>query len=84
MIETQIQGIPCLAEMTSGYYQKPDHGTWASDWDYYGGWFDVEFKIYDRKGYAAAWLERKMTDKDISRIEKELIQDAESTNGHDY
>jgi len=50
MITTRIQGIPCQVEMTNGHYQAPDHTTWASDWDYHGGWFDVKFEVYDRKG----------------------------------
>lgn len=74
MIETRIQGIPCQAVMTGGYYQKPDYSTWASDVDYYGGWFDVEFEIYDRKGYRARWLEKKMTAADEDRIVDELIE----------
>ena len=77
MINTHINGIPCKAEMTSGYYEKPDYNTWDSDADYYGGWFDVEFKVYDRKGYLANWLERKMTAKDEERIIQQLIEDVE-------
>ena len=46
MITTRIQGIPCQVEMTDGHYQTPDHTTWASDWDYHGGWFDVKFEVY--------------------------------------
>lgn len=73
MIDTHICGIPCQVEMTSGRYQKPDYGTWASDIDYYGGWFDVEFKVYDRRGYPAPWLEKKMTEAETERIIDELI-----------
>ena len=76
MIDTRIQGIPCQAEMTGGYYQKPDYSTWASDIDYYGGWFDIEFKIYDRRGYPAKWLEKKMTAKDEEQIIEQLIAEA--------
>lgn len=81
MIETHIQGIPCQAEMTGGYYQKPDPSCWSSDWDYYGGWFDVEFEIYDRKGYRAKWLEKKMTAKDEERIIEELTENAGEDDG---
>lgn len=74
MIRTHISGIPCQAEMTGGHYQKPDYTTWASDWDYYGGWVDLEFEIYDRKGYRAKWLENKMSEKDFARITAELLE----------
>ena len=76
MIETHVKGIPCKVEMTAGYYQKPDYNTWASDWDYYGGWSDVEFEVYDRKGYKAKWLEKKMTAEDETRIINELTENA--------
>jgi hypothetical protein len=73
MITTRIQGIPCQVEMTDGHYQTPDHTTWASDWDYHGGWFDVKFEVYDRKGNRAKWLENKMSESDIERINGELL-----------
>ena len=67
--------------MTAGHYQKPDYNTWASDWDYYGGWFDVEFELYDRKGHRAKWLERKMTSADEDRIIQELVENAGDDDG---
>ena len=77
MIETKIQGIPCRAEMVSGTYRDPDPSTWSSDLDYYGGWFDVEIEIYDRRGCRAGWLKNKMTADDEERITQELISDIE-------
>ena len=68
MIKTQIAGIPCQVELVNGYYQQPNPGTWDSDLDYYGGWFDVEFEVYDTKGYRAKWLEKKLTEADEERI----------------
>jgi hypothetical protein len=41
--------------------------------DYYG-YHEVEFDVYDRRGYRAAWLERKMTDEDRARIETEILE----------
>ena len=84
MITTRIQGIPCQVEMTGGTYTSPDYGTWASDIDYYGGWHDVQFEVYDMKGYRARWLEQKMTPADEERIIEELINDtAEKSHGGD-
>ena len=77
MIETRIQGIPCLVEMTKGYYLSPDHTTWASDVDYHGGWQDVEFRVYDKRGRHAPWPEAKMTPADEERIIEELIEGEE-------
>jgi hypothetical protein len=79
MIETRIQGIPCLVEMTNGSYQKPYSGSaynCETDWDYYGGWSDVEYQVYDRRGRPAPWLEKKITPKDDQEIIELLIENA--------
>ena len=79
MIETRIQGIPCLVEMTSGSYQKPYSGSaynCETDWDYYGGWSDVEYQVYDRRGRPAPWLEKKISPKDDQEIIELLIENA--------
>ncbi len=80
MIKTHIGGIPCQVKMIGGYYLKPMRNKYAapSDIDYYGGWQDVEFEVYDRKGYKALWLEKKMTEADRSRIVEEIIHDNEN------
>lgn len=77
MISTHIQGIPCQVRMVNGFYQRPWCGSshnCPSDLDYYGGWFDVEFEVYDRKGYRAKWLECKMTPEDEERLVQLLTE----------
>ena len=71
MTPTHIQGIPCQVAMTAGTHRQPCD-TWASADDYYGGWFDVEFKVYDRRGRRADWLAKKITAADRDRIIQEL------------
>lgn len=74
-INSQIQGIPCLIEVTTFNVVKPWKGspfTCPSSDDYYG-YTEVEFNVLDRKGYKATWLECKMTDKDIARIKEEIL-----------
>jgi len=75
IIETRIAGIPCLIE-ADVIVQKGSYSRNApSDWDYHG-WVEVESLIVlDRRGRPAPWLEAKMTDKDIQRIEEELCND---------
>jgi len=70
-MESSIAGIPCLIEIT--YYKKvaPDYNSWASDQDYYG-YTESEWNVRDRKGYAATWLDKKMTGADRDRIESEI------------
>lgn len=78
-IQTKISGIPCEVEMVGGTYQKPWRGeshNCPSDVDYYGGLLDVEFEVYDRKGYRAKWLEKKITAEEETRIFKELAETA--------
>lgn len=79
-VETKIQGIPCLAEVTTFINVKPWRGsphTCPSSDDYYG-YTEIEYDILDRKGYRAKWLERKITDRDVERI-KEDIRNAYSS-----
>lgn len=69
--ESNIQGIPCLIEITEYLKVKGDPTTWASDWDFYG-YTESEWNVRDRRGYRAAWLENKLTDADRERIEIEI------------
>jgi hypothetical protein len=71
-IETTIAGIPCLIGVTeydsvAGSYSYNA----ASDMDYYG-YTECDWEVLDRKGYKAAWLERKLTSKDSERINNEI------------
>ena len=73
-IETTIAGIPCLVGVTEYHCVKGSYSYHAaSDWDYYG-YTDLDYVILDRKGYKAAWLERKVTDADTRRIEAEIAE----------
>jgi hypothetical protein len=75
-IESNIQGIPCLIEVTTLTVVKPWRGCISkcpSSDDYYG-YSEVEFVVLDRKGYKAAWLERKITADDKARIETEILE----------
>ena len=70
-IESHIKGIPCIISVTyckhySGSLNAP------SDLDYYG-FTEIEFDVLDRKGYKAPWLERKLTEDEIERIEREIV-----------
>lgn len=84
MIEARIAGIPCLVEMTSGYYLKGSYSYNApSDVDYYGGWQDLEYAVYDRRGRPAPWLERKITPRDNEEILEKLMEAAEHDETYD-
>lgn len=76
-MKTRIAGIPCQVELVSYNYYKPQPWNDASDLDFYGGFDDIVFRVLDRRGNPAPWLERKLTQGDISRIENELIVNLE-------
>ena len=71
-IDSNVAGIPCIIGVT---YYKSVRGSYsyhaASDLDYYG-YTECEWELLDRKGYKAAWLERKLTSKDSERINNEI------------
>lgn len=74
-IESRVQGIPCLIEVTTLTVVRPWRGSaqsCPSSDDYYG-YSEVEFNVLDRKGYKAAWLEHKMTDDDRDLIKNEIL-----------
>lgn len=73
MITATIAGIPCLVDCTYLFTQKPLGPSCDSDHDCYG-YSDVEFDVYDRKGYPAAWLEKKMTDADREAIITKILE----------
>jgi hypothetical protein len=74
MLSTRVAGIPCLVEPTRVLRVK---GTCSwnapSDLDYHG-YTEVEFNVCDRRGRPAPWLERKLCDDDVMRIEQEILE----------
>lgn len=73
-IETRVAGIPCIVGVT---YFESVRGSYsyhaASDWDYHG-YTEAEWEVLDRRGRPAPWLAKKLSDKDESRIEKEISE----------
>lgn len=75
MIAVTAKGIPCFADVTHLSIVKAQGPRAASDWDCYG-YSEVEFELYDRKGYRAEWLERKLSDKDFDAIDAQILKAA--------
>lgn len=68
-IDSKVAGIPCIIGVTEYNECKGSHSYDApSDLDYYG-YTEMEFDVLDRRGYPAAWLERKLDDSERDRIE---------------
>lgn len=80
MIATRIAGIPCLIDPTRVHVVPGSYSyNAASDMDFYG-WYEVEFKVCDRRGRPAPWLERKMTRADCERIEQLILNQPDEDN----
>ena len=63
--ESKVAGIPCKVRVT--YYTPYVPASYNGPAE--GG--DFEFELLDRKGYRAKWLEAKVTEADVDRLEKE-------------
>ncbi|ADC64092.1 hypothetical protein [Allochromatium vinosum] len=70
-IDTRVSGIPCLIGVESYSHYSPDPNAIWSDWDYLGH-TESDWRILDRRGRIAEWLECKMTAHDKARIEHEI------------
>ena len=70
-ISHTLRGIPCIIALSHYYCEPGDRTTWASDWDYYG-YTEMEYRILDRKGYIAPWLEKKIDKYDTREIEARI------------
>lgn len=62
-----VAGIPALALVTNFFGGAP--GSYWEPEEYPR----ADFRVFDRRGYPAAWLEDKLTDAEMYRIERELI-----------
>ena len=73
-IESRVAGIPCLIGVTEFQSVRGSYSYHAdSDMDYYG-YTESEWVVLDTRGRPAAWLERKLTSADRSRIEQEIAK----------
>jgi hypothetical protein len=78
-IETRVAGIPCIIGVNE--YQKGSYDYWEDSSDDYYGCCDWE--VCDRKGRHAAWLERKIDNKERAKI-NELVSQYFSNQGAEY
>lgn len=73
-IDSTISGIPCGIWIGTIDIKEGNYSPRAETPDEYHGHRDIEFKVLDRSGYPAPWLEAKMTNEDTSRIEGEILE----------
>jgi hypothetical protein len=81
-VEIFVNGIPCLAYVRRFEYFRPDFRA-DNPFDYFGG-YEVEYDLYDRKGYKAGWLEKIVDSKDLeSETRDQIIEQKEWFNEKD-
>lgn len=78
-VDAKVCGIPCWIAIRSYRRIKPDHNTWASSDDYYGG-VECEWDILDNNYRPAGWLYKKaeQTRGEFERIDDLIVEFMES------
>ena len=73
-MKTRIAGIPCVIDVT--YYSPGSPGRYYGHPDslYPEEPAEIVWRVLDRRGYPAPWLERKLRPEDRERIERELLE----------
>lgn len=68
-INTRIAGIPCIIDVTT---DTGCDAAYLDDGHYVAAPDRTEWRVLDRRGYPAAWLERKLTPAIERRIRNEI------------
>ena len=74
MFEARVCGIPCQIEVTRFYPGDPGRYSGPIELCYPEEAPEVEFELYDRKGYRARWLEEKLTSTDEDAIVETCLE----------
>ena len=70
--EFTISGIPCQILIDSFDSQEGSFNMRAETPEDFYGYTDAEYTVLDRKGYKAAWLDRKIDDETHNEIVDEI------------
>lgn len=74
VFDTRVAGIPCQCVVYSYYPSCGMRVTGTGFGDAEPPEPEVfEFRLMDRKGYPAPWLEQKLTDADRARLKQEYL-----------
>ena len=75
-METRISGIPCIVKLDRVIGKYKPAKIYADPEDCYEAQYpEVEYSVFDRKGYPAPWLVKKLTCQDDARIQEELLEE---------
>jgi hypothetical protein len=70
--EYRLSGIPCIIDATSTVIKGQGYSA-PSEIDA-RGWVKSTFRVLDRRGRYAAWLERKLTDTTAREIKDQIAE----------
>lgn len=86
--DTKVSGIPCICRVDVYHRAKPGRISGDPDDCFPPEPSEFEFSILTRKGKPAKWLEKKLTDDDIQRLEDEwevtILEDKYNYPEDDY
>lgn len=71
--ESKIQGIPCVIKVRSYYSGRPAKISGLPENCYPAEPSECEFDVFDRKGYKAEWLARKISESDMTEISDTIL-----------
>jgi hypothetical protein len=74
-MRTTIAGIPCEIEVISVDWGEEAVLDVPADYWYPGSPPDAEYRVLDRRGRPAPWLEKKITERDHENIVMEIFAD---------
>lgn len=70
--DTTVSGIPCICRVT--FYSPGTNRIITSQSLEPNDPEEFEYELLDRKGYAAAWLERKVTEQDEINLFEQYME----------
>lgn len=76
-IDVRVCGIPAIARVTHYWPGDPGYMSGPPDRRYPPEPAELDWELLDRRGRPAPWLERKLTDAERERIERELLEHLE-------
>jgi len=74
IVEINVCGIPAIADVVHYRPGDPGYIDGPPELCYPPEPTELEWRLLDRRGRPAPWLERKLTERERERIERELIE----------
>ena len=82
--ESRVCGIPCIIRVKYWEVYIPAQRSGPPERCYPEEGGEGDWEILDRKGRPAVWLERKMTQSDHNRLDREIFNHMENQNEYDH